>query len=117
VARVLAATGRDQCDWTAEYRLFSRSRWQTRDLFFSVIQRALPFAGPEKEPIVLAGDFTHLVKSGRHIPLLHCMRDPLSPPFHANLIYGLRFFSGDGPLSVSRPARAAFAGSFCARAF
>jgi hypothetical protein len=92
VARVLAATGRDQCDWSTEYRLFSRSPWQTRELFFSVIQRALPFAGAEKEPIVLAGDFTHLVKSGRHIPLLHCMRDPLSPPFHPNLIYGLRFF-------------------------
>jgi DDE superfamily endonuclease len=92
VARVLAATGRDQYDWSTEYRLYSRSPWQSRELFFSVIQRALPFAGPEKEPIVLAGDFTHLVKSGRHIPLLHCMRDPLSPPFHPNLIYGLRFF-------------------------
>jgi hypothetical protein len=92
VARVLAATGRDQCDWTTEYRLFSRSPWQTRELFFSVIQRALPYAGPQKEPIVLAGDFTHLAKSGRHIPQVHCLRDPLSPPFHANLIYGLRFF-------------------------
>lgn len=92
VARVLAATGGDQRDWTTEYRVFSRSPWHTRELFFSVIQRVLPFAGPQKEPIVLAGDFTHLAKSGRHIPGVHCMRDPLSPPFHANLIYGLRFF-------------------------
>jgi hypothetical protein len=92
VARVLAATGRDQCDWTTEYRLFSRSPWQTRELFFPIIQRALAFAGAQKEPIVLAGDFTHLAKSGRHIPGVHCIRDPLSPPFHANLIYGLRFF-------------------------
>jgi hypothetical protein len=52
----------------------------------------LAFAGPPKEPIVVAGDFTHLVKSGKHIPQLYCMRDPLSPPFHVNLIYGLRFF-------------------------
>jgi hypothetical protein len=92
VARVLAATGRDQCDWSSEYRLFSRSPWKSRDLFFPVIQRSLAFAGPPKEPILLAGDFTHLVKSGKHIPQLYCMRDPLSPPFHANLIYGLRFF-------------------------
>jgi hypothetical protein len=92
VARVLAATGRDQCDWTTEYRLFSRSPWQTRELFFPIIQRVLAFAGAQKEPIVLAGDFTHLAKSGRHIPGVHCIRDPLSPPFHANLIYGLRFF-------------------------
>jgi DDE superfamily endonuclease len=89
---VLAATGRDQCDWSTEYRLFSRSPWQTRELFFPVIQRALPFAGRQSEPIVLAGDFTHLAKSGKHIPQLHCLRDPLSPPFHPNLIYGLRFF-------------------------
>jgi DDE superfamily endonuclease len=92
VARVLAATGRDQCDWTTEYRLFSRSPWKMRDLFLPVIQRALPFAGPSDQPIVLAGDFTHLAKSGKHIPQVHCMRDPLSPAFHTNLIYGLRFF-------------------------
>jgi len=92
VARVLAATGRDQCDWTAEYRLFSRSPWQSRALSLPIIQRSLPFAGPQNEPIVLAGDFTHLVKSGKQIPQRHCMRDPLSPPFHVNLIDGLRFF-------------------------
>jgi hypothetical protein len=61
-------------------------------LFFPVIRRALPFAGRQKDPIVLAGDFTHLKKSGKHIPQVHCMRDPLSPAFHTNLIYGLRFF-------------------------
>ena len=92
MARVLAATGRDQCDWTAEYRLFSRSPWQSRALSLPIIQRSLPFAGPENEPIVLAGDFTHLLKSGKQIPQRHCMRDPLSPPFHVNLVYGLRFF-------------------------
>ena len=92
MARVLAATGRDQCDWTAEYRLFSRSPWQSRALCLPIIQHSLPFAGPQKEPIVLAGDFTHLLKSGKQIPQRHCMRDPLSPPFHVNLVYGLRFF-------------------------
>lgn len=92
MARVLAATGRDQCDWTAEYRLFSRSPWQSRALSLPIIQRSLPFAGPQNEPIVLAGDFTHLLKSGKQIPQRHCMRDPLSPPFHVNLVYGLRFF-------------------------
>jgi hypothetical protein len=55
------------------------------------MQEALPFAGPADEPVVLAGDFTHLPKSGKHIPQVSCMRDPLSPAFHTNLIYGLRF--------------------------
>jgi hypothetical protein len=92
VARVLAAMGRDQCDWSTEYRLFSRSPWECRQLFAPVLSEALAFAGSGQEPLVVAGDFTHLPKTGRHIPQVACMRDPMSPPFHTNLIYGLRFF-------------------------
>jgi DDE superfamily endonuclease len=91
IARVLAATGRDQQEWSNEYRLFSRSPWQTRDLFSLILQQALPFTGTDAEPITLAGDFTHLPKDGLKIPGVSCMRDPLSPAFHTNLIYGLRF--------------------------
>jgi hypothetical protein len=91
VARVLAATGRDQCDWTTEYRLFSRSPWESREIFRPVIKAALEHC-PGNGAIALAGDFTHLCKSGKHIPNVTCMRDPMSPPFHTNLIYGLRFF-------------------------
>ena len=117
VARVLAATGRDHCDWTTEYRLFSRSPWKSRELFYPVIEKVLPFSGPAEQPIVLAGDFTHLVKSGKHIAQVHCLRDPLSPPFHTNLIYGLRFFSGDSALPVSRPQACGPAGPLCADPF
>jgi hypothetical protein len=91
IARILGAVGRDQSPWSNEYRLFSRSPWLLRDLFLRIIQEALAFAGPNDEPIVLAGDFTHLPKSGKQIPFVSCMRDPLSPAFHTNLIYGLRF--------------------------
>jgi hypothetical protein len=91
VARVLAATGRDQRDWSAEYRLFSRSPWESEKLFLPVLKETLThFPGPG--PITLAGDFTHLQKTGKHIPQVTCMRDPMSPHFHVNLIYGLRFF-------------------------
>jgi hypothetical protein len=92
VARVLAAMGRDQCDWSTEYRLFSRSPWKCRELFNPVLREALVFAGPDDQPLVVAGDFTHLPKTGKHIPQVTCMRDPMSPAFHTNLIYGLRFF-------------------------
>lgn len=91
VARVLAVTGRDQCDWSTEYRIFSRSPWTSRDLFAPVIKAALDHC-PAQGPLVLAGDFTHLPKTGKHIPGVTCMRDPMSPAFHTNLIYGLRFF-------------------------
>jgi hypothetical protein len=91
VARVLAATGRDQCDWSTEYRIFSRSPWKSREVFRPILKAALQEC-PAQGPIVLAGDFTHLPKSGKHTPGVTCMRDPMSPPFHTNLIYGLRFF-------------------------
>ena len=92
VARVLAATGREQCDWSTEYRLFSRSPWHCRALFAPVLREALAFAGGDDQPLVVAGDFTHLPKTGKHIPQVTCMRDPMSPAFHTNFIYGLRFF-------------------------
>lgn len=90
VARVLAAAGRDQEPWSNEYRLFSRSPWKTRDLFAVIIPEAIKHHRQEG-PIVMAADFTHLKKTGKKIPGVVCMRDPMSPAFHTNLIYGLRF--------------------------
>lgn len=102
VTRVLAALGRDQCDWSAEYRLFSRSPWQCRALFRPVLREALAFAGPAEEPIVCAGDFTHTRKTGKKSTWVSCLRDPMSPAFHTNLIYGVRFLQ----LTLLCPARA-----------
>ena len=91
ISRVLAGMGRSQCNWSSDYRLFSRSPWESKKVFAPVIEEALThFSGTGA--IVLAGDFTHLKKTGKHIPKVSCMRDPMSPPFHVNLIYGLRFF-------------------------
>ena len=41
--------------------------------------------------ISAALDDTKLRKTGRKIPSAFWQRDPLSPPFHVNLLYGLRF--------------------------
>jgi hypothetical protein len=90
ISRAIAATGRDQHNWVADYRVFSRSPWQTRSLFSHVIEETLRHCAGD-ENIVAAGDFTHVAKTGRKIPGVSCMRDPMSPPFHPNLIYGLRF--------------------------
>lgn len=90
ISRLIAACGLDQQDWSADYRVFSRSPWQQRHLFSAPIREALCYFS-KRDHIAIAGDFTHLQKSGKHIPGVHCMRDPMSPPFHVNLIYGLRF--------------------------
>jgi hypothetical protein len=90
ISRIIAACGLDQQDWSADYRVFSRSPWQQQRLFEVPVAASLEyFTG--RDYISVAGDFTHLTKTGKKIPGVHCMRDPMSPPFHVNLIYGLRF--------------------------
>ena len=42
-------------------------------------------------PIRVACDDTRLKKSGKKIAHAFWQRDPMSPPFHLNFIYGLRF--------------------------
>jgi hypothetical protein len=59
LSRLIASSGRQDRDWTADYRLFSRSPWQTERLFRPVIEHCLEYSSPHSY-VVLAGDFTHL---------------------------------------------------------
>lgn len=96
IARLIAALRRDDRDWSADYRLFSRALWETRELFVPVLREALrvafPPQAPADAPIWVAGDHTHLRKTGSHVAGVQTIRDPMSPPWHVNLISGLRFF-------------------------
>jgi hypothetical protein len=69
--------------------LFSRSCWQPEQLFSPVIDEYLERY--PKGPLVAAIDDTKLHKTGKKIKGASWQRDPLSPPFHVNLIFGLRF--------------------------
>jgi hypothetical protein len=89
LSRSLAALGRSDCDWSADYRMFSRSRWQAERLFDPVLDEYLQRY--PKAPVVAAIDDTKLRKTGKKIPGTAWQRDPLSPPFHVNLLFGLRF--------------------------
>jgi DDE superfamily endonuclease len=80
---------RQHQDWSAPYKLFSRSRWQPRALFTPVLQRAISRYCPRYIPIGL--DDTRLKKSGKKVPPAFWSRDPLSPRFRANLLWGQRF--------------------------
>jgi DDE superfamily endonuclease len=103
------ATGRQFQGWSADYRVCSRSPWNPRELFDVVLDR-LPELLPSPEaPVFAALDDTILKKTGRRIPGVKILRDPMSPPFHVNFCYGLRFVqasvlvnSGD----LAGPARA-----------
>lgn len=85
----IAAVGREQQDWSATYKLFSRSPWEPGELFGPVRRfSADVVSGPF---IPLSYDDTAVKRNGRKIPGTQFLYDPQSPPFRANLLHGLRF--------------------------
>lgn len=76
-------------DWSADYKLYSRAKWRTEDLFAPVMKEALSyFTGPYVSGSI---DDSILKKTGKKIKTASRYRDPMSPAFHANLMYGMRY--------------------------
>jgi hypothetical protein len=90
-SNAICATGRQFLDWSADYRLFSRSPWDPHALFDPIFDHLGPLLSSPQAPVIAALDDTLCKKTGRHIPGATYARDPLSPPFHVNLVRGLRF--------------------------
>ncbi|MBP5300234.1 MAG: transposase [Victivallales bacterium] len=76
-------------NWSASYRLLSTCKWGLEELSWVLLDSALEFIGAD-EPVMLAVDDTLLRKTGRRIRGCAYARDPLSPPFQANLVWGQR---------------------------
>lgn len=91
VSRSIIALGRDDQDWSADYKLYSRSPWDQNDLFEPVFHHYVRLFEQPGDPIGVALDDTKLSKTGRHVPHAAWHRDPMSPPFHTNFIFGLRY--------------------------
>ncbi len=89
LTRIIWTNGGEKRSWGAEYFLHSRCRWQAQELFAPILKQALPFCTGRY--IGVAADDTRLHKTGRCIQQAFYQRDPLSPPFHVNLMLGLRF--------------------------
>jgi hypothetical protein len=79
----------DPADFTSDYKLHSRSPWHPQDLFVPILEQALALCPGKLFP--LGCDDTRIAKSGKKIATASWGRHPLSPPFHLNLQYGLRF--------------------------
>jgi hypothetical protein len=90
-SNAICATGRQFLDWSADYRLFSRSPWDPHALFDPIFDHLGTLLPSPQAPVVAALDDTLCKKTGRHIPGATYARDPISPPFHMNLVRGLRF--------------------------
>jgi hypothetical protein len=89
VSRAICAVGRQHQDWSADYKLFSRSSWKEDALFDPVMRDWL--GRYRVGPIPVALDDTGVRRSGRKIATASWQRDRLSPPFHLNLQWGQRF--------------------------
>ncbi len=76
-------------NWSASYRLLSTCKWKLEELSWVLLDSALEFIGAD-EPVMIAVDDTLLRKTGRRIGGCAYARDPLSPPFQANLVWGQR---------------------------
>ena len=90
ITGVLTATGRQHLDWTSDYRFFSQARWNPEELFSPVLRSVLELVA-DRSPLVVAIDDTNVRKTGTKIPGVSYRRDPMSPPFHPNLVRAQRF--------------------------
>jgi hypothetical protein len=102
ITRIICMANRDQCDWSADYKLFSRSPWRSQDLFTPVVRNSLDYFDPA-EPIIIAGDETKCKRAGNKVKRSRWVRDPLSPPFHVNFIKGIRFIMSFKVIRATAP--------------
>ena len=102
LSRIIWTNGGQQRSWSAEYFLHSRCRWEPQQLFQPILKRAL--AHCPQRLVGVAIDDTKLKKTGRSIQQAFYQRDPLSPPFHVNLVLGLRFLQASLLVPLHRTA-------------
>jgi DDE superfamily endonuclease len=102
LTRIIWTNGGQKRSWSAEYFLHSRCQWDAQRLFSPILKRALPHCPHRLVGVAL--DDTRLRKTGRSIPQAFYQRDPLSPPFHLNLVLGLRFLQASLLVPLHRAA-------------
>jgi hypothetical protein len=91
ITRALGFLGWQDQDWATNYRLFSRSPWQAKELFLPVMKEGLEKWLPPQGPIPIALDDTGVPRRGKKISTASWQRDPMGPAFHINLRWGQRF--------------------------
>jgi len=89
LTRIIWTNGGAHQSWSGEYFLHSRCEWEPQQLFQPILDRGLEWC--RGRLVGVAVDDTRLRKTGRCIQQAFYQRDPMSPPFHCNLVLGLRF--------------------------
>ena len=89
LTRAISFQGNTQKDWSADYKVFSRSPWEPRALFHPILDQAILTQNLQR--VVISIDDTRVWRNGQHVPQTQWHRDPLGPPFQTNLRWGHRF--------------------------
>jgi hypothetical protein len=92
ITRCICARARQFMDWSRIYRFFSKDRWfpiiLEQKLLSHIAGHLLP-----SQPLVVAVDDTHKVKTGRKIPSSGYFYDSKSPAFARSFKWQLRFLT------------------------
>lgn len=89
ITRSIGFQGNTQKDWSADYKVFSRSPWQSQGLFAPILRHAIQEHALQR--LVFSSDDTRVWRTGKHVPESQWHRDPMGPAFHTNLRWGHRF--------------------------
>jgi hypothetical protein len=100
ISRALLATGKENVDWSAAYRFFSRTFWSPCTLFRANLKASLPYLN--ERIIAIAWDDTLIKKTGKRILGTSWQRDSLSPPWRVNFSWGFRFLQASLLLPLYR---------------
>jgi hypothetical protein len=106
VTTLLTTQNRQQHDWTADYRLYSRGRAQPQALF-AIARQTIEAQLPPNAPLVVGVDDSLLRKTGRRVHGAAWRRDPQGPPFQVQFTWAQRVlqFSAAQPLGPEGAAR------------
>jgi len=99
VTGMVCAAGRQFSDWSADYRFFSRDRWDAAEAWAAIRRRCLDELSSQAHVVCMVDD-TLLRKTGSRVPGAAWRRDPLGPKFQTNLAWAQRFLQ----ISVALPS-------------
>ncbi len=99
ITGIVMAGGGQFEDWTANYRLFCRERFDA-DRLFDPVRRGVLAQLPANAPFVTAMDDSIFRKTGKKTHGVAYRRDPLGPAFHTNFVRAQRFLQ----ISAALPA-------------
>ena len=91
ISRIICSKDEHQKDWSADYKLFSRCDWSPQSLFSEIIKEGLTHSHWDNNGIVVAMDDTAIQKTGKKIASVRTLRNPMSLPYHTNLMKAIRY--------------------------